>query len=336
MQTDDDALSAVLQMVRLKACVYFMRDLLGPWGMEIPRQPHGPFHMVLRGTCLLEHGGTRLRLTAGDVVLFPDGAPHALRDREQTPLRPAAEVFPHLVSAPAAAAGNAAGNGGRNGGGNGAGNGAEAGATRMLCGHFERDRRFDHPMFRELPPMLVVRNVFDPGHAPLLGTAVTLLTQEGGTTRPGASVVADRMGEVLFVEALRAWMAGQRPGRGFLAAVTDPRLARALTHIHGNAGREIDLGGLARVAGMSRTAFALHFSDVMGTTPAAYLTRWRMLQALEMLTLSRLPVAEIAERVGYSSDAGFIRAFKRAYGENPGALRRSLASGGEDTARAAG
>jgi len=302
MTLETDALSAVLRMVRLSACVYFGRDMAAPWGIDVPRQPNGPFHMVLEGRCVIEHAGQRVQLGAGDAVLFPNGAAHIMRDRSDSTVVPAARIMPQLLDGAHAA--------------------AHPFATRMLCGHFERDTRLDHPMFRELPQMLLVRNVFDSRHAPGLGAIVTLLASERAGGAPGASVVADRMGEVLFVQTLRAWLAEQAPARGFLAAMADARLSRALGHIHQQSGSGIDLDGLARIAGMSRTSFALRFRDVMGIPPAAYLTRWRMLQARELLTTSDLPSAAIAERVGYASEAGFLRAFKREFGESPGGFRR--------------
>jgi len=299
-----DALSAVLRMVRLRACIYFVRDMPAPWGLDIPAQMTGPFHMVLAGRCLMEREGEAVWLEAGDAAIFPHGNPHCLRDRPDSPAQPAAQVMPALLSGSGPATGPA--------------------ATRMLCGHFEIDRRFDHPVLRELPPSLIVRNVFDARHAPGLGQIVSLLSQEAEMSGPGAAVIADRMGEVLFVLALRSWLADQAPREGLLAAMADVRLSRALDHIHGHAGQEIDLETLARIAGMSRTAFALRFRDVTGTTPAAYLTEWRLMQARELLAGSDLPMAEIADRVGYKSDASFLRAFRRIFGDSPGAFRRRI------------
>ena len=316
MTQHTDALSAVLRMVRLRATVYFVREMPAPWGIDIPRQPHGPLHLVLEGSCLIEHEGRAVRLEPGDAVLFPDGAAHTVRDRAETRPVPAAEISPRLM------------------------NGAEVldapPATRLLCGHFERDKRFDHSMFLELPQMLLVRDAFDPRHATGLGAAVTLLASEAGEPAPGASVVADRMGEVLFVQVLRAWLAAQAPSRGILAAMADTRLSRALRHIHEQGHSGIDLEGLARVAGMSRTSFALRFGEVMDTTPAAYLTGWRMLQAREMLALTELPLAAVAEQVGYAAEAGFLKAFKRECGQNPGTFRRRMQADGAGKRRAAG
>jgi AraC-like DNA-binding protein len=122
---------------------------------------------------------------------------------------------------------------------------------------------------------------------------------------------------------LRTWLTDQQSEKGVLATINDPRLSRALQHIHGSPELEIDLNTLAQVAGMSRTSFAVRFREVMGTPPASYLAEWRMLQARRLLLQTDLTIADIVTRVGYGSDAAFLRAFKRRFGETPGKLRRN-------------
>ena len=101
--------------------------------------------------------------------------------------------------------------------------GPAAGGARMLCGHFEWDGTLDHPVFAELPGVVVVRNLFTRDGGGLFRTVVDLITAEQTGAAPGAAAVADRMGEVLFVSLLRAWLADQAPRRGVLAALRDAR-----------------------------------------------------------------------------------------------------------------
>lgn len=310
MDESRDALSDVLRMVRLKACVYFVKDMVPPWGLDIPATPNGPLHMVLDGQCLLRHDGQEIWLQSGDAVLLPHGACHEMIDRPDTVPEPGPEIMQRLM-------------GDRH-------TQPVPGSTRMLCGHFEWDGTLDYPLFRELPGLIVVRGVFDNREAEPFRAIVDLITAESAGDAPGSAAVADRMGEVLFVSLLRAWMVGHEPNPGVLATMNDARLSRALRYIHQNPGLEIDLITLARVAGMSRTAFAVRFHDVMGQPPASYLTDWRMLQARRLLVQTELPMSEIMERVGYGSDAAFVRAFKRRYGQTPARLRRNA---GTDAAR---
>lgn len=298
-----DALSDVLRLVRLRACVYFIRNMEPGWGLDAPACTHGPLHMVLRGRCVLRHDGRDTALEAGDAVLLPHGAQHQMLEHPDAQTRPGPEVIKQLMGAPQPASKDT--------------------ATRMLCGHFEWDGTLDHPIFGELPQLIIVRSVFDRDGAGLFRTVVDLITSEQTGAAPGASAVADRMGEVLFVSLLRAWMAEHQPVSGVLATMHDPRLNRALNYMHEHHAEPVDLNLLAREAGMSRTAFATRFHDVMGKPPATYLTEWRMLQARKMLVRTETPISQITEAVGYGSDAAFVRAFKRRFGETPARLRRA-------------
>ena len=122
---------------------------------------------------------------------------------------------------------------------------------------------------------------------------------------------------------LRSWLAEQQFEKGILATIGDQRLSRALQYIHNSPEQNVDLNILAQIAGMSRTSFAVQFREVMGIPPSAYLTEWRMLKARRLLLQTELATADIVSRVGYGSDASFLRAFKRRFGETPGKLRRA-------------
>lgn len=311
MNSSRDALSDVLRMVRLRACVYFVKDMAPPWGLDIPRTPNGPLHMVLGGQCLLRHGGRDISLRTGDAVLLPHGASHEMIDGPGTTPEPGIEVMERLIKD--------------------RDNKPVPGSTRMLCGHFEWDGMLDHPLFRELPELMVTRGVFEKEGAEPFRTIIDLITNESIGDAPGSAAVADRMGEVLFVSLLRTWMIEHEPTTGVLATMNDARLSRALRHIHQNAGADVGLATLARIAGMSRTSFAVRFRNVMGKPPASYLTEWRMLQAKQLLLQTSIDMSEIIERVGYGSDAAFVRAFKRKFGETPARFRRNTDLNGELT-----
>ena len=302
MQTDADALSDVLRMVHLRACIYFVKDMPAPWGMDIPAVANGPLHMVLDGACVLVVDGKEIALNAGDAVLLPHGPRHQMLDASDTTPEPAPEVMQRLLDQDYQP--------------------PEVSATRMLCGHFEWDSVFEHPMFRELPRLMVVRNVFSGDEADRFRAIVNLITSENEYQRPGHSAVADRMGEVLFVSMLRHWLVKNKPEQGLLATIDNPGLSRALHQIHNLPDAALDLNVLARTAGMSRTAFAVQFRERMGVPPAEYLARWRMLRARQMLLQTDLPTSDISSLVGYGSDAAFSRAFKREYGVPPSRMRQ--------------
>lgn len=141
--------------------------------------------------------------------------------------------------------------------------------------------------------------------------------------RPGGEAVITRLADVLVIQALRQWLAHDPAARtGWLGALADDRIGRVLAQVHRDPSRDWTVTSLAAAASMSRSAFAARFTDLVGETAMAYVTRWRMHVAADALTSGDATVAELAGRLGYRSEAAFSRAFSRTVGESPGALRR--------------
>jgi len=301
MPTTADALSDVLRLVHLKACIYFVKDMPAPWGMDIPAVANGPLHMVLDGSCVLRVGDLQVPLEAGDAVVLSGGAQHQMLNDATTTPEPGMVVMQRLLDDDYVTPENS--------------------ATRMLCGHFEWDSAFEHPLFQELPEVMIIRDAFAGRDAARFRAIIDLITAESTDIKPGSSAIADRMGEVLFVALLRHWLVDNKPDVGMLAVIDNPQLSRALHQIHNSPEADLNLNVLARTAGMSRTSFAVQFRSVMGVPPAEYLARWRMLKARNLLLRTGLATSDICNRVGYGSDAAFSRAFKRQFGVPPSKLR---------------
>lgn len=297
-----DTLSDVLNLMRLRGCVYFLRDFAAPWGMEMPDGPYAQFHMITRGRCWLSFDGDTLELASGDVVVFPRGEGHLLLDNPDTTPVPGRKVLEaHMGKQPIFADGGE--------------------RTRLLCGHFEFDRSFRHPLADELPRLIHIKGLS--GDQPDWFDAVThFLIRETGAEHPGASTVVDRLAEVLFIQVLRAYLLLHRPLHGFLGAIRDGQINRALRAIHAGFGSELTLADIGREAGMSRSNLALRFKEILGETPMDYVTRWRMLKAQELLKASGYSLSDIAERVGYKSESAFSHTFKKQFGQSPGTFRR--------------
>ena len=126
----------------------------------------------------------------------------------------------------------------------------------------------------------------------------------------------------LLVLVLRHHMTRAPELKGFLAALKDERVARALTALHRKPGERWRVDTLAREAGMSRTVFAERFAALLGRTPMQYLAAWRMHLADGMLRVRRSSVAQVAELLGYQTETAFRRAFRRVRGVGPGDVRR--------------
>ena len=142
----------------------------------------------------------------------------------------------------------------------------------------------------------------------------------------GSNVVVDRLAETLFIHMLRVYMELHAPQEGLFAALTHPKIYRALEQIHTNPQSPWTIEQLAKHAGMSRASFASHFKTVLDMSPMQYLTTVRMQQAQDILQTSSKPLNVVAEDVGYGSEIAFSRAFRRFFGQAPGRFRQQVKS----------
>ena len=104
-------------------------------------------------------------------------------------------------------------------------------------------------------------------------------------------------------------------------ALRDPHIAAAIQLIHAKPSERWTVARLADEVGYSRSAFAARFRKAVGESPIAYVARTRLAAAASLLERDHMPLAEIARRTGYSSEASLSRAFKRAFGVAPGGYR---------------
>jgi AraC-like DNA-binding protein len=144
--------------------------------------------------------------------------------------------------------------------------------------------------------------------------------------RPGGETVITRLSDVLVVQALRAWLESDPAAQsqsGWLGALQDPQIGRAISLVHREPGRDWTVASLADQIPMSRSAFAARFTELVGEPPMSYVTRWRMHLAAAALRDEGATVGEVADRFGYRSEAAFARAFKRVVGLPPGSVRRA-------------
>ena len=174
-----------------------------------------------------------------------------------------------------------------------------------------------------LPPLIYVPA--SSPHAPISTWLLNRLVEERFATQPGHALVMGQLGQLLFVEMLRAYyFSMEMPAPGMLRAVSDKRLAPVLRLIHDDPGHSWGLDELAAAAGMSRTSFANIFKSVAGVTPIAYVTEWRMRLAERALRDQDVSVAELGYTLGYTSESAFSNAFKRVTGKAPTTYRNDI------------
>jgi len=299
----EDVLSDIFRRIELKSCVYFKRDFWSPWAMEISNVNIAQFHVVIRGRCVLETAEQSLDGAPGDVFLLPRGGAHVLADRQgRTPVSGMAVMQSFEGDAPLFADGDV--------------------ASQLICGHYDYRNDITHPLLEQLPAVVHIRS-FETMAPGMVSSVLPMLVSELNGGRPGASSVVEKLAEVLLVQVLRLYLAEQKAPDGFLAALTDARLMKAIQLIHTDTSGALGLSALAQAAGMSRSSFAAHFKSVTGLSPHGYLVHWRMVHACELLRVNRLPLAEVADRIGYESEISFSRAFKRTLDVTPAEYRRA-------------
>lgn len=306
----NDALGDALHILRMNGAFYCRSELSEPWGLTLPAMPgYLWFHVVVSGRVLLEyHEGGVKTLERGDLALLPHGEGHELRSDPGASTPSIVELEREAVSDRYEIL--------RHGGG--------GDLTTVICAAV----KFDEPTARDLMsslPEAIVVGASDSPQVEWIEGVLRLLSAETRGLRPGGEAVITRLADILLIQTLRSWIETDPAAtRGWLGAVRDPQIGRAIALIHRDPGRRWTVASLASELAMSRSAFADRFTSLVGETPIAYVTRHRMRLAREVLRSQGSTVAELAERFGYRSEAAFARAFKRETGESPGRVRRSV------------
>jgi AraC-like DNA-binding protein len=298
-----DPLGGVLGDLRIQGTFYCRAEGSAPWGVEMPALDGCmSFHVVTEGACLLEVDGVRHELRAGDLALVPHGRGHLLRSGAGAPIAGRADLLPQEYLGEHYSVLRLDGGGA---------------PARLVCGVVQPERPGAAHLLDLLPPVLLVPGGSGSGWLPVL---LGMIAEEVRADRPGAEAVVTRLADVVVVQAIRAWLDDGAAGPGWLRALRDPQVGRAVACVHQDPGAAWTLDRLAREARMSRSAFAARFTELAGEPALRYVTRWRM--HLATVALGRgARVGELSRRLGYDSDAAFSRAYKRVNGVPPVSVR---------------
>ncbi len=193
--------------------------------------------------------------------------------------------------------------------------------TLLLCGYCHFEAIENDVLLRALPDFVLLRGD-DMAQWPWLTRTLEHLASEYMSAEPGSQLTVNKLTEVLLVQLLRADF-GRSGKAGLIAALKDPRIARAMAAIHEAPATQWTIEAAAEVAALSRSGFARKFKELLGQGFFDYLTRLRMRRARELLKGTALPVGRIAEQVGYTSDLSFVKAFKKLHGVTPRGFRLS-------------
>ena len=299
-----DPLAEVVSLLQPSAPFSKMVVASAPWAVRRTEMGRPFYFVVLEGRCQLTVDGLAnsdtITLNAGDFALIPAARSFATSSLDRLPPRAGEAVTTPIAAMP---------------GGARVGDPEGAVDVRMLVGNCVLGSPDTALLVPLLPQWVHVRS------EPRLSTLVQLLGDETRTDRPAREIVMARLLEVLLIEAFRS-SASTAASPGLVRGLSDPKLALALRSMHAQPAAAWSIAKLAREAAMSRSAFFDRFSRAVGVTPMDYLQSWRMAMAKQLLRQRELAIAEIAERVGYSSLSAFGVAFTRRVGIPPGRYAR--------------
>ncbi|WP_142850289.1 AraC family transcriptional regulator [Telmatospirillum sp. J64-1] len=301
-----DPLSDVIALLRPSTAVAKPISGRGRWGIRYAANNAPGFAIILRGEAWLSlDGGEPLPIRKGDFLLLPTtpsftmsshvGVKCEFRDPLDVPVR----------------------------------HGEQEGEAEFIAlGGTFRIEQINAPLLLALLPSIIHIPASE-GRTGRLSRVIDLITEECGSDEPGKEMLLQRLLEVLLIEALRWRGIDKDTDRaGLLRGMRDPILARVLRAMHADVRANWTVAGLAKVAGLSRSAFAARFSDVLGCGPIEYLARWRMALAKDALIRGAKTLDKIAEEIGYESASAFSTAFRKRLGCSPGRFAREAASAG--------
>jgi AraC-like DNA-binding protein len=316
-----DPITDLVQSMQIVSVVHARLEATAPWGLKQEANAEegdsnhssatSPFQfahfgMLTRGNCWLSVEGMPepLPLAGGDCFLLAPGSSYTLRDNPRTRTRSLCDVAPKKGSQLIQHGGGGA-------------------PTTIILGWFTFSASSLKQLRRLLPPLILVKA--DQPQTLALRTTVNMLAAEMAEPMPGSDLVVNRLADVLFMQCLRAFIASGSKAckHGLLRAFFDPQIGAALKSMHEKVDAPWTVESLAAAGGMSRSAFALRFKEIVGETPLEYLTNWRMQKAAALLQKGDRKLIEVARSVGYESDAAFSKAFKRVLSAAPREYRRN-------------
>jgi len=321
-----DALSEVLKVIKLEGAIFYNGEYSAPWSFKAPparvivpyfaeRGGHVIFyHLLTEGQCVAGlEDGQRVSVSAGEIVIFPHGDAHIMSSGSGSdPVD--YENYLHRIFGQGLTSARLGGGGE---------------ITRFVCGYMACDAQLSGKMLAGLPSILKVPIRNDVA-GQWLESSIRLSVGQTCAEGAGSEAVLSKLSEVLFVEALRRYMHNAPSEQtGWLAAARDPEIGKTLALLHQKPAEPWTIATLAREVGISRSVLAVRFRHYMGEPPMSYLIRWRLQLGARMLKSSSRSVAEIAEEVGYESEAAFNRAFKREFEVPPARYRNNSRTSAE-------
>lgn len=285
-----NALNQLLTTLKIEANIYKNGQYCGMWAIDTSGAQRMTFHIISKGCCYLLIDDETLEMNTGDVIFFPHDASHRISNvtHQNVPINAATtEKMSSTLSEE---------------------------STGLICGNFENN----HPLFprllKQLPKYIHIKATHNSSSKKI----IDLICEESIQIDENSSLLLNRLADCLFYALLRDHT---DTTSGLFSAFSHAQINKSLELIHQNTTKNFTLEELASEAGMSRSAFANVFKEIICQTPMEYVTQWRMTQAYRWLADEGISTLSAALRSGYENEASFSKAFKRIIGFGPGKAR---------------
>jgi AraC-like DNA-binding protein len=302
-EAEFDLVGDVLETLRFKGSIFFRSDLAAPWGMSLDKVDIPRFHIAMSGSCFVGSDNAEpVNFHHMEIVMLPSGSSHWIADQ------PGRQLISSLQAGEACELGNPLFQQGKI-------------TQSLMCGMVHYDKASSHPIIDSLPQVLHFQGLVS--EDPIWKTVI-IIESEMQRTRGKGGTIVDRLTEVLFLQLLNRYVHKNKEVTGFLAALRDKRIHKALTLIHLDPNFNWSIASLGERVGMSRATLVRHFQSSVGLAPMAYILNWRMMKAYNLIKYSNANLEHIAEQVGFASARTLSKAFQRQYTITPNELRSSV------------
>ena len=292
-----DILNDILKTLRLSSKVFLHAKFCDQWVVDIePLNIQINFHVIAHGDCWLhvEEASAPLALHAGDLVICLRNTVHYVTNGPDFPSDDVPRNSPT--------------------------ENPQAESTALICGQCEFIQYYWNPILEAMPNTMVISTRDSAGTT--LANVINLMIAETKSSGGSSNAIIDRLSDILFIEAIRTYVGMKNDDQSYIAALQDQRLSKALISFHKEPEKNWTVQMLSEKAGMSRSAFADKFKQMIKMSPMEYVKGFRLQQAYEELVTNAKSVTQIAENCGYQSEAAFRKAFKKQFGIGPGSVRR--------------
>lgn len=300
-----DVLGDVLETLHFRGSIFFRSNLAAPWGMSLDDSQSPRFHIALSGDCFVGSDKSEaVKIAAQDVVMLPMGNSHWIADKPDRKLVPSSMAGEACeLNTPLFQEGDI--------------------TNRLICGIIHFEEGMSHPIFDALPSVIHFSSLDESGP---IWSVINLIDAEMNHEYKSNNGVVDRLTEVLFIQLMNDYIENSDIAIGFLAALSDKRVNKALSLIHKEPEFEWTLPVLGERVGMSKATLVRRFQEVVGVAPMKYISDWRIMKAYNLIKYSSTSLENIASSLGFSSGKTLTRAFNRHYGYTPSKLRRTVAT----------